>query len=139
MYLKFRKLSPLAKEPTSAHITDAAYDLYSLKQYDIPPGSTMVIETGIAFGFPPGYYGRLEGRSSLASNGIDVFGGIIDSGYTGEIKVVLFNSTQNSFFIGPQAKIAQIIISPYIKPILEEVSELKATDRSDKGFGSSGV
>lgn len=107
----------------------------------IQPLERKTISTGLRLEIPEGYYGRVAPRSGLAAkNGIDVLAGVVDSGYRGEVNVVLHNTDKsNTFFVQPGDRIAQIIIERhYNMEFVEVVDELSDTSRGDGGFGSSG-
>ena len=141
--LKVKLLHSDAKVPTRANATDAGLDLRAyidgLDKY-IPSGSRLTIGTGISIKIPTGYVGRILPRSGLAAkSGIDVLAGVIDSGYTGEIKVVLLNTDKtNGFNIAKNDRIAQLVIQKIElwNPVV--VEELDETERGENGFGSSG-
>lgn len=142
MFIEFKKLSDLAKIPTKAHELDAAFDLYSAESLWIKPGERVAIKTDMAISIPKGYFGKIYGRSGLARKfGLDTLGGVIDSGYLGNIIVMLINlsngNEEESFHINIGDKIAQIAFHevPLIKFI--EVREFESTERAEKGFGSS--
>lgn len=139
--IRFNKVHPEAKTPFRAHPTDAGADLCSVENCTVQPLERRVVDTGIKVKIPEGYYGRIAPRSGLAvKQGIDVLAGVVDSGYTGEIKVVLFNSDRNTVFeIKSGDRIAQLIIEDHFNfEFLEVSDELDTTDRGEKGFGSSG-
>jgi len=139
--IKFNKLDPKARVPFRANPTDAGADLYSVEDCIIQPLERKVVATGIRIKIPDGYYGRIAPRSGLAvKQGVDVLAGVVDSGYIGEIKVVLLNTDKsNTFFVKEGDKIAQLIIEDHFNfDFVEVVEDLEATDRGDKGFGSSG-
>ena len=129
-----------------AHKDDAGWDLRAIENVIIKPGEVAVIRTGIYLVMPEGYYGQIFGRSSYAAKGIDTFGGVIDSGYRGEVKVVLYNSTDENFVIAEGDKVAQIIFFkiPDVEVIIEisddASKKVKEFDshRGEKGFGSTG-
>lgn len=132
------KLSlPSAKLPTKAHPFDAAFDLYSPKDFTLGGGKTITVNTGVHFGIPQGWYGQVAGRSSLGKNGITVFGGVVDSGYTGPIHVVLANIGDDHDFKQGD-RIAQILFLPVLEATFRLVEDLDSTSRGDNGFGSSG-
>lgn len=138
MTMKFKKLSEDAHMPVRANEYAAGYDLYSSRIYAVPPRGRCLIKTDISLEIPTGHYGRIAPRSGLAlKHGLDVGGGVIDSDYRGNIGVILFNHTDEPFFIAKWDKIAQIIIIPIITPVLEEVVELTETERGENGFGST--
>jgi dUTP pyrophosphatase len=139
--IKFNKLDPKARVPFRANPTDAGADLYSVEDCVIQPLERKVVATGIRIKIPDGYYGRIAPRSGLAvKQGVDVLAGVLDSAYTGEIKVVLLNTDKsNTFFVKAGDRIAQLIIEDHFNfDFVEVVEDLEVTDRGDKGFGSSG-
>lgn len=132
------KLSNEALLPTRATNKAAGADLYSVVDESILPGKRKLIPTGISIAIPNGYYGRVAPRSGLASkHGIDVFAGVIDSDFRGEIKVLLYNSSEETFNINKSSKIAQLIIEKIELPEFEEVKRLDNTIRGSDGFGST--
>ena len=144
--LKIKKLHEDAIIPIRAHETDVGYDLCSIENYKIGPGTRKLISTGISLQLPSTdddniqVYGRIAPRSGLShKHGIDVFAGVIDPGYTGEIKVILFNSSKDMFKINKGNKIAQLLLTPVVTPSVFEVEELNNTDRSSDGFGSTDI
>lgn len=135
-------LSEGACMPTRAHKTDAGYDLCANENVRIPPFGSVLVNTGVRMAIPSGYFGKIFSRSGLAvKRNIGVDAGVIDSGYRGEIKVLLrnYSSVQLNIFQGD--KIAQLVILPY--HVLDEMvvvdpSEFEKTDRGEAGFGSTG-
>lgn len=139
--LKYQKLHPDAIAPVRATSGAAGYDLHSVEGYVLTPHHRVVVSTGLRISLPPGTYGRIAPRSGLAvKHGLDVGAGVVDPDYTGELKVVLFNHDDHqSFIIRPGYRIAQLIVEPFVSPVIEEVSELtEETDRGENGFGSTG-
>ncbi len=154
--LQFKRLHEAAQEPSRAHNTDAGYDLYSLG-YDMLDGhgeafdqgsaiefsNKIICYTGISLAIPQGWVGIVKDRSSMARRGIYTHGGVIDSGYRGEL-MILFSISQYAEGIylpdtfGEGAKIAQLVIVPHLAFELEEVDELPEADRGAAGFGSTG-
>ena len=121
------------------HKNDAGYDLKCKKEITINPREVAVIETGAYVELLDGFYGKIEGRSSLNMQGIISVGGVIDAGYRGEIKVGLINTTDKPFTLEAYSKIAQLIISPCdIKAIKIIGKPLNNTSRGINGFGSTG-
>lgn len=139
--LKIKLLTDKSKIPTRANSTDAGLDLYSIEKLALIPNTRRLIRTGISLEIPEGYYGRVAPRSGLAvKSGIDVFAGVVDSSYRGELCVVLFNSDKsNPFLINEGDRIAQLIIEKHYNFPIEEVSQLNETERGSGGFGSSGT
>jgi dUTP pyrophosphatase len=140
------RLSSAATLPTSAHLNDVGLDLYSNEDLFIKTGETAVVGTGIAIGIPNGYYAKIEDRSSMAAAGLRTGAGVVDSGYNGEIKIVLHNLNNTTDFshkgqgyqIKKGQRIAQLIVQPVIPVRLAEVERLNVSDRGSNGFGSSG-
>ena len=126
--------------PTRAHSTDAGLDLYSREERVILPGMPEVFDTGVHIELPQGTWGKLESKSGLNVN-FDVVscGGTIDEGYTGSIKVKLYNLGSTRYIVRKGQKIVQMVILPYIAPDLEVVDKLPETERGENGFGSSGL
>jgi dUTP pyrophosphatase len=138
--LKIKKLSQNAIIPKRTSIQAAGYDLFSAENCIIPKRWRSLVCTDIAIQFPSGYYGRIAPRSGLASkHGLDVGAGVIDSDYRSNIKVLLFNHTDQDFKIEKGDRIAQIIFEKIALPDIQEVDELDETERNEKGFGSSGI
>ena len=125
--------------PTRSNDADAGNDLRANKATMLSPGERQLIGTGITVAIPLGFYGLIAPRSGLAvKNGIDVLGGIVDSGYSGEIMVCLINHGQTMFRVQPGDRIAQLIIQPCASVEWEQVSVLPETKRGAAGFGSTG-
>ena len=140
MNLRVKKLIPDATLPTRGSGGAVGYDLYSTEELVVPPTHRALVGTGIAIVLPVGVYGRVAPRSGLAvKHGIQVGAGVIDPDYTGEIKVVLFNHGDKDFEVKKGDRIAQLILERCETPEVEEVGEVKDTERGSKGFGSTGV
>lgn len=152
--LLVKKLNEDAILPQKDRDEDEGYDIFSIEELHIPGKGAARVKTGIAawvsaiytnYNGPipieqyinNQYWLQIEGRSGLASKGIFPIGGIVDSGYRGEIMVMLVNISDNSFHIKKEDKIAQLIIRKHRNFLVQEVYELDETDRGDKGFGSS--
>ena len=137
--IPYTKTSPEAKEPSQANFSDAGYDLFSTEELNLKPFERSVVKTGIKLALPEGYYGRVAPRSGLAiKKGIDVLAGGIDSGYRGEIGVVLINLSSSDQTLNKGDKIAQLIIEKCYAVSFSEVSSLSDSARGEGGFGSSG-
>ena len=140
--MKFRLLNEHAQAPTKANTFDAGWDLYSSQLVSLPPGGRELVSTGVAFDIPQGYVGLIWPRSGTASrSGIDVLGGVVDSGYQGEVKVILINHDLNfSYTAKAGARIAQIVFQPILMTGMIEVEDFEnRTTRGDQGFGSTGI
>lgn len=129
--------------PKYAKSGDAGADLISTIDVTLHPEERVVIPTGLALAIPEGYVGLVHPRSGLALNhGISIVNtpGTVDSGYRGEIKVILINHDKwKAFEIKAGDRIAQLVIQKVEQPIFREVTELDLTDRGLDGFGSTGV
>jgi len=137
-HLKVEKLNPQAKLPQKAHAGDAAFDLYASDYYSIAPYGQDLVATGLKLAIPAGHVGLIWDRSGLATAGITTLGGVIDSGYRGEIKVIIKNLSEEIFNITPGQKIAQILIQAIADPEIREEKISDNTERKTNGFGSSG-
>lgn len=141
MKLKIVKLDHDAIVPKYAHEGDAGLDLFSNIDEVIKPHESKLIQTGIAIELPPLTEAQIRPRSGLAlKNQITVLNspGTIDSGYRGEIGVILINHSDSDFFIKKGMKIAQMVITDYISADVKEVSDIDKTTRGTGGFGSTG-
>lgn len=136
--LKIKKVYPDAILPKRFSVDDAGLDLFSYESQPLHPNETRLISTGIAMEIPPGHYGRVAPRSGISLDRIFVNAGVIDRGYRGEVKVMLHNCGTQSYPILKGTRIAQLILEKISIPVVQEVQELGATDRGDKGFGSTG-
>ena len=138
--LEIKKLDPSATIPTRSNRTDAGYDLYALEDLEIGPHNQKLVKTGISMAIPKGYVGLIWPRSGLAhKHGLDVFAGVIDAGYRGDIGVILYNSKLDHYKVNKGDRVAQILLQKIESFELVEVSELNKTDRDADGFGSTGA
>ena len=140
--IKVKKLIPEAKLPQVAKEGDVAFDLCSAIDYDLEAGVFYPIPTGLAMEIPMGYEGQVRPRSGLAmKHGITTLNtpGTIDSGYRGEVKVILINHSREMFHIEKGMRIAQLAIRPVPVARFEETDELAESKRGSNGFGSTGV
>ena len=139
MEIKVQKLSSMSRLPSKANEFDAGWDLYASDDAVIEPSKTELIGTDIVLGIPEGYVGLIWDRSGMAAKkGIHRFAGVIDSGYRGEIKVCLWNSSEDFYIVNKGDRIAQILFQPVPHFSLTETEGLSPTDRGSGGFGSSG-
>ena len=132
-----------AKMPTRAHDDDAGLDLYSPIDFVIPGRSEWYecfkeVNTGVHIQIPKGYVGDVKSKSGLMMNNHVTTDGTVDAGYTGAIRVKLFNHGLADVHIQKGQKIAQVVIKKIITPKPVLADSLEATDRGDNGFGSSG-
>lgn len=131
-------ISPFAKLPTRAHQTDAGLDLYALENYSLTPGEKIIIRTGVRIAIPDGCAGFIWDKSGLARDGLHVTGGVIDSGYRGEILINMVNLGLDIINISRGQKVAQIIIQKIELPEIKESIITDETERGENGFGSTG-
>ena len=135
------RLREEAVVPGRAYAGDAGLDLTTCERLELPPGERAVAPTGLAVAIPEGYAGFVQPRSGLAArSGIAVVNspGLIDSGYRGEIRVVLLNTDRERTFVAePGDRIAQLVVLPVPELAVREVDELQPTERGVRGFGSS--
>jgi dUTP pyrophosphatase len=127
--------------PARAYAGDAGLDLATCERLELAPGERAVAPTGLAVAVPEGFAGFVQPRSGLAArHGIAVVNspGLIDSGYRGELRVVLLNTDPERTFVAePGDRIAQLVVLPVPELELVEVDELPGTERGASGFGSS--
>jgi dUTP pyrophosphatase len=130
-----------ARVPERAYAGDAGVDLAACEPVTLAPGERAVVPTGLAVAIPDGYAGFVQPRSGLAArHGVTIVNapGLIDSGYRGEIQVVLLNTDkEDTFSADAGERIAQLVILPVPEVVLREVDELPASERGVRGFGSS--
>ena len=140
MKCKIVLLNSDSRYPTKSHVADAGYDLFSTEEVSLKPFQRKVVKTGIKLSIPAGFYGRIAPRSGLAvKKGIDVLAGVIDSGYNGEIGVVLINTDKfESVNLPKSSRIAQLIFEKFEDINFETVLSLDVSERQEGGFGSSG-
>ena len=142
MRIKLKKLAAELPTPAYAYDSDAGCDLYSRVDLLINPGERKLIPTGIALEIPPGYAGFIQPRSGLAlERGIGIVNspGLIDSGYRGEVAVILINLDRGkSFKVKKGDKVCQLVIQKVETPDIKVVEELDNTERGPAGWGSTG-
>jgi dUTP pyrophosphatase len=135
------RLREEATLPEQAYAGDAGFDLSTCERVVLGPGERALVPTGLAVAIPEGYAGFVQPRSGLAArHGIAVVNspGLIDSGYRGEIRVVLLNTDREQTFVAePGDRVAQLVVLPVPELELVELEELPASERGVRGFGSS--
>lgn len=137
--LAVKRLCPQAVLPRRADDGAAGYDIAASENFRVQPGCSVLVPTGLAMTVPQGTYGRLASRSGLAvSSGIDVAAGVVDASFTGEVKVLLRNLGSQALTGRVGDRVAQLVLEVIKTPAVEEVRDVKATDRGAAGFGSSG-
>jgi dUTP pyrophosphatase len=139
--LEVKRVRPEARLPERAYSGDAGLDLAACERVELAPGERAVVGTGLAVAIPEGYAGFVQPRSGLAArHGIVVVNspGLIDSGYRGELQVVLLNTDHERPFVADAGeRIAQLVVLAVPDLALREVEELPASERGVRGFGSS--
>ena len=142
MRLRFARLSELARPPARAAHGDAGYDLFAAEDARLAPGERASVGTGVAVAIPGDHAGLVLPRSGLAArHGITLVNapGLIDSGYRGEVRILLLNTDpRHPFEVCAGDRIAQLLLVRVEAPGLEEVPSLETTDRGVRGFGSTG-
>jgi dUTP pyrophosphatase len=140
--LPIQRLRTDAVLPERAYHGDAGLDLAACERVELGPGERTVVGTGLAVAIPEGYAGFVQPRSGLADrHGISIVNspGLIDSGYRGELKVILINTDRSqAFVVEPGMRIAQLVVLQVPELELAETDELPATERGPRGHGSSG-
>jgi dUTP pyrophosphatase len=139
--LPIQRLHADAVVPQRAYTGDAGLDLASCERVELGPGERALVGTGLAVAIPEGYAGFVQPRSGLAArHGLTIVNspGLVDSGYRGELRVVLLNTDRTEpFVVEPGMRIAQLVVLPIPELELVEVDELPSSERGVRGFGSS--
>ncbi|HEY5693613.1 MAG TPA: dUTP diphosphatase [Gaiellaceae bacterium] len=139
--LPVKRLHAEAILPTRAYEGDAGLDLSACERVELGPGERAVVSTGLTVAIPAGHAGFVQPRSGLASrHGIAVLNspGLVDAGYRGELRVVLLNTDRaERFVVEPGMRIAQLVVVPVAMAEPQDVTELPASERGERGFGSS--
>lgn len=144
-FLGYKKLHSDAIEPIYNYPSDSGFDLYSTEEVILPPLGRALIPTGLSFDIKDGFEIQVRSKSGLAINqGLMCLNspGTVDNGYTGEVKVILFNTNNSEFKVTKGMKVAQAVLCPIVNGAwvdLQEVDEVKEKDRKDNGFGSTGI
>jgi dUTP pyrophosphatase len=141
--LPIQKLREDAVVPTRAYAGDAGLDLAACERVELGPGERALVGTGLAIAIPEGHAGFVQPRSGLAAkHGITIVNtpGLVDSGYRGELRVILLNTDANEpFVVEPGMRIAQLVVLPIPDVVPVEMDELPSSERGERGFGSSAV
>lgn len=142
MEVRVVKLHKDAVLPHYAHPGDSGMDLYSIEDVIIPPGDTRLVRTGLKIAVPDQYEAQVRPKSGLAlQHAVTLTNtpGTIDSGYRGEICVILINHGREAYHVQKHVKIAQLVICPVVRAKIVEVEQLDETSRGGGGFGSTGL
>jgi dUTP pyrophosphatase len=143
--LGFTKLHPDAVAPKYNYGSDSGFDLHSVEEITIQPFGRVLVPTGLSFDINDGYEIQVRSKSGLAINqGLMVLNspGTVDNGYTGEVKVIIFNTNQTPVTITKGMKVAQAVLCPVVNGEwveLDEKSTVTKKDRNNNGFGSTGI
>ena len=136
--VEMKRLSPNAALPTLAMPNSAGLDMVSAYDYVIAAKSKKIIKTDLTIKIPKGCYGRIAPRSSLTLHYfIDVVAGIVDEDFTGNICIILFNFSNEDFYISKGNRVAQFIFEQIVIAPVVEIGDVSSTIRGDRGFGSS--
>ncbi|UCE39746.1 MAG: dUTP diphosphatase [Candidatus Aminicenantes bacterium] len=138
MELKAKKINKDAKLPQYGHKGDAGLDLFSSTNFVLAEGQVEAIPTGIKIAVPEGYVGLIWDKSGVSLKGVHRLAGVIDSGYRGEVKVVMINLSNEPYVIDRGMKIAQMLVQPITIVDVVEMDDLDDTSRGEGGFGSTG-
>lgn len=128
-----------AKEPIRAYDTDAGLDLRAMNTAVIPPRGNAVFDTGVHVELPPGTAGLLVSKSGLNVKADITSTGLIDAGYSGSIKVKLYNHGNKCISISEGQRIIQLVVIPVIVEPVEIVERIDGGERGSNGFGSTGI
>jgi dUTP pyrophosphatase len=142
MKIPLLRLDPELPVPGRAHVGDAGVDLQARHDVTLQPGERVMLATGVAVAIPDGYVGLVASRSGMAvRHGIGVVNGpgVIDSGFRGEVHVILINHGPVAVELQRGARIAQLLVVPVAAVELVEVDELPDSERGARGFGSTGL
>ena len=138
MKLKVKRIHEDAKLPLYQHKGDAGLDIFSSVDCILEKGEVKPIPSGIKVAIPKGYVGLIWDKSGISLKGVHRLAGVVDSGYRGEVRVVMVNLGDEPFVIEKGMKIAQLLIQPVSEVEVVEAEELEDTSRGEEGFGSTG-
>ena len=138
MEIKVKRIQRNAKLPAYSHVGDAGLDLFSSIDLVLESGEVKPVSTGIKMAVPQGYVGLVWDKSGISLKGGHRLAGVVDSGYRGEVKVVMINLSDTPFVVEKGMKIAQMLIQPVENVDVTEVDELEDSTRGEDGFGSTG-
>jgi dUTP pyrophosphatase len=138
MELKVQRIHEDAKLPLYQHKGDAGLDIFSAIDCVLEAGEVKPVSTGIRVAVPEGYVGLVWDKSGISLKGVHRLAGVIDSGYRGEVRVVMVNLGKEPYVIEKGMKIAQLLVQPVNEVKVVEAEELESTPRGEEGFGSTG-
>ena len=139
MELRVKRIHPEAKLPVYGHPGDAGLDLFSVVDRELGPGEVFAVPTGIQVAIPAGHVGLVWDKSGISLQKVHRLAGVVDSGYRGEVQVVMINLGAAPFAVRKGMKIAQMLIQPVAAVEVVESDSLDGTSRGEGGFGSTGL
>lgn len=139
MELRVKRIHPEAKLPVYGHPGDAGLDLFSVVDRELGPGEVFAVPTGIQVAVPAGHVGLVWDKSGISLQGVHRLAGVVDSGYRGEVQVVMINLGAAPFAVRKGMKIAQMLVQPMAAVSVIECEALDGTARGEGGFGSTGL
>jgi dUTP pyrophosphatase len=139
MELRVKRIHPEAKLPVYGHPGDAGLDLFSVVDRELGPGEVFAVPTGIQVAIPAGHVGLVWDKSGISLQGVHRLAGVVDSGYRGEVQVVMINLGAVPFALRKGMKIAQMLVQPVAAVEVVESGSLDGTSRGEGGFGSTGL
>lgn len=139
MELRVKRIHPEAKLPVYGHPGDAGLDLFSVVDRELRPGEVFAVPTGIQVAVPAGHVGLVWDKSGISLQGVHRLAGVVDSGYRGEVQVVMINLGAAPFAVKKGMKIAQMLVQPVAAVSVIECEALDGTSRGEGGFGSTGL
>ena len=139
MELRVKRIHPEAKLPVYGHSGDAGLDLFSVVDRELAPGEVFAVPTGIQVAVPAGHVGLVWDKSGISLQGVHRLAGVVDSGYRGEVQVVMINLGAVPFAVRKGMKIAQMLVQPVAAVSVIECEALDGTSRGEGGFGSTGL
>jgi dUTP pyrophosphatase len=139
MELRVKRIHPEAKLPVYGHPGDAGLDLFSVVDRELAPGEVFAVPTGIQVAVPAGHVGLVWDKSGISLKSVHRLAGVVDSGYRGEVQVVMINLGAAPFAVRKGMKIAQMLVQPVAAVSVIECEALDGTSRGEGGFGSTGL
>jgi dUTP pyrophosphatase len=137
--IKIERLEKDLPLPSYAYAGDAAFDLFAAVETKLQPQEFVAIPTGLKMEIPDGYVGLIWDKSGIAiKKGLKTLGGVVDSGYRGELRIGIINLSKEVYLFSKGDRIAQMIIQKKEEVDIEEVESVSDSHRGDRGFGSSG-
>ena len=137
--LRVQRIGEDSRLPTYGHPGDAGLDLFSAEDIELAVGQAVPVPTGIKIAVPEGFVGLVWDKSGISLKGVHRLAGVIDSGYRGEVKVVMVNLGHEPFRFSRGMKVAQLLIQPVVSVRVMETDDLDDTSRGENGFGSTGL